>query len=278
MIQIQDLNFSYRKKTQLFNGLNLQSDTGRIYGLLGKNGAGKTTLLKLMAGLLHPRGGEIRMNGYNSSRRHPGHLATYYMMPEEFMAPAISVNTFLKINAPFYPNFDRKQFFDYLEQFELRNRGKISRFSYGQKKKFFLSFGLAANTPVFIADEPTNGLDIPSKSIFRRIVASALTDERLFIISTHQVRDIEGLPDTLAVIEDGKIIFNETVDEISRKLVFTVLDEDELERSDVLYSESALGGSECIVENTDERFTKPNTELLFNALISKESKVAALFS
>mgnify|MGYP005845431163 CR=1 FL=1 len=278
MIQIQDLNFSYRKKTTLFDGLNLEPETGRIYGLLGKNGAGKTTLLKLVAGLLHPKSGQIRVNGINTNRRHPAHLAAYYMMPEEFMAPAVSVKTFLKINAPFYPDFSREQFFDYLKQFDLQAKGKISRLSYGQKKKFFLSFGLATNAPIFIADEPTNGLDIPSKSIFRKIVASALTDERLFIISTHQVRDIEGLPDTLSVIDDGKIIFNETIDDISRKLLFTVLDEDELERSDVLYSESALGGSECIVKNTDDRFTKPNTELLFNALISKESKVAALFS
>ena len=277
MIQIKDLDFYYRTNDILFNGLNLQLETGKIYGLLGKNGAGKTSLLKLIAGLLHAKKGEIRVNGINASKRHPAHLASFYMVPEEFILPPVSEKTFLKINAPFYPNFNAKQFYGYLNDFELKPKGKLTGLSYGQKKKFLLSFGLATNAPVLITDEPTNGLDIPSKSKFRSMMASALTENRLFIISTHQVRDIEGLPDNLTIIDSGKIIFNELVDTISEKLTFTSIDETELKDNDVLYSEPALGGMACVLKNTDGTYTKPNTELLFNSLIQKNSKTVSFF-
>lgn len=279
MIELQNLSFSYNKNRTLFSDLSFRAEYGKIYGLLGKNGAGKTTLLKLTAGLLHPKKGHALINGYLSSNRHPGHLVSYYLMPEEFESPALSVAAYLRINSPFYPDFDHSQFKEYMQAFDMAPEGKINRFSYGQKKKFFLAFGLATNTPLFIADEPTNGLDIPSKSIFRKIIASALNEYRVFIISTHQVRDIEGLPDNISVIDKGRMIFNESLDTVSEKLLFVSGADDDMHNSeDLIYKEQSVGGSDCILKNTDGRFSKPNIELLFNALMQDDDTLQNLFN
>ena len=206
MIQINNLEFSYKKNKILFDKLNLEMQAGKIYGLLGKNGAGKTTLLKQIAGLLYPGAGDILINNINSGKRAAEYLSNYYFIPEEFDIPSLTISQYLKIYSPFYPKFNKIQFWDYLKQFDFEEINKLNKLSYGQKKKFILSFGLATNTAILITDEPTNGLDIPSKSKFRKIIAGAVSEERLFIISTHQVRDIEGLIDSVVILENGKII------------------------------------------------------------------------
>lgn len=276
MIRINNLEFGYKKKVKLFSELNLEMKKGKIYGLLGKNGAGKTTLLKQIAGLLYPNTGENLIDGIDSRKRHPSYLAKYYFVPEEFSMPPVKIERFLQIYSPFYPNFDTVLFYNYLKEFDLNTNNKLTKLSYGQKKKFLLSFGLAAQTPIFITDEPTNGLDIPSKTKFRKIMASALTKDRLFIISTHQVRDIEGLIDGIVVIDNGTITFNEALNTVSEKLIFKNINEDE-QRDDILYSEAVLGGYKAILKNAGEKYTQPDMELLFNSIITQDSKVTELF-
>src|SRR6186713_469867 len=189
MISIQNLSFSYRKNKPLFEGLNLQLEAGHIYGLLGKNGAGKSSLLKQMAGLLFPQAGACKVMGYEARYRQPGFLSNLFMVPEEFYLPQVSIKSYLKTYAPFYPDFDNKAFNTYLTEFQIPLDQRLTEMSYGQKKKVLISFALAANTKVLIMDEPTNGLDIPSKSQFRKVIAAAVSDEKCIVISTHQVRD-----------------------------------------------------------------------------------------
>ncbi len=276
MIEISNLNFGYKKKETLFSELNLELKEGRIYGLLGKNGSGKTTLLKQMSGILHPQSGKITLNGEVPQKRLPKTLASYYLIPEEFETPGITVKTFLKITAPFYPNFNEANFYDYLKEFDIDTEQKLSKMSYGQKKKVLISFGMASDTPVLFSDEPTNGLDIPSKSIFRRLMASALSENKLFIISTHQVKDIEGIIDTLVVLDEGKIIFNQGLDVISDKLCFKTLKN--IDNENVLYAEKGLTGYAAIVKNTGEEASHINMELLFNSIIAKDSKITNFFN
>ena len=273
MIQIENLGFSYKKNSKLFSGLNLEINKGKIYGLLGKNGAGKTTLLKLIAGLLYPKAGNCIINELDSTKRAFGYLVNYYFIPEEFNLPDLSIESFAKIYSPFYPNFNENQFHNYINEFQLPATTKLCEMSYGQKKKFLISFGIAANTPILIFDEPTNGLDIPSKSIFRKITASALNDSRVFIISTHQVRDIEGLIDTIVVLDNGNIAFNQNLDTISEKLIFKNINENE-KFDDILYSEEVFGGFKAILKNTNpDNYSRPDIELLFNSIISERSEV-----
>lgn len=273
MIEIKDLTFGYFRKKILFEDLNLALNPGHIYGLLGKNGAGKSTLIKNITGLAFPKKGSCRINGVETSLRLPETLSRIFLVPEEIYLPAVSVMVFVKNTAVFYANFDYSQFHNYLSEFDLDKETVISSLSFGQQKKVMIAFALAANTDVLIMDEPTNGLDIPSKAQFRKIIAGSLSVDRCIIISTHQVRDLDNLIDTLIVIHDRKIVLNSTVDEIAAKLLFTTLSS--LDSQYVIYFETSVSGYNVIVPNESERSTKVNLELLFNALTSNNPETVS---
>ena len=276
MIEINELAFSYKKKKPLFNHLNLQLSSGRIHGLLGKNGAGKTTLLKLISGLLFPNNGNIKTLGYDPSKRKPGMLQDIYFLFEEFTLPDFSIQKFREIYAGFYPNFDEKQFNAYLNEFEIHYNEKLNSLSYGQKKKILISFGLATNTKLLIMDEPTNGLDIPSKSQFRKIMAGAIDDNKCVIISTHQVRDLDNLIDSITILDQQDIILSEAIENITAKLCFKALSQNEIEEY-ILYSESSLKGNWAVVENLHNEESKLDIEMLFNATFANKTKMHNLF-
>ena len=266
MIELKNIQFSYKRNKTLFNDLNLSLMPGFIYGLLGKNGAGKSTLLKQMAGLIHPDKGEVNIFGFRSTERNPKALQDIFIIPEEFTLPPVSINRYVQINAVFYPKFSNEQFDYYLKEFELEKDGKLSALSYGQKKKFLISFGLAVNARLLIFDEPNNGLDIPSKSQFRKLTAAALNEDKIFVISTHQVRDLENLIDTVVVIENGKILFNENIGAISEKLSFEQ-NLNGVPENDILYMEEISGKKTGVVKNRTGRETRVDLELLFNGIV-----------
>ena len=243
MIGIEHLSFGYRPREALFEDLSLTLTPGTVYGLLGMNGAGKTTLLKLMTGLLYPTAGSLRSLGYDPAERAPGLLAEIFMLPEELNMPRMTAHEFLAARAPFYPRFDLAAFERYVTEFDLPRASRLTEFSYGQKKKFLLSFGLACRSALLIMDEPTNGLDIPSKGLFRRLIAEAVTDDRLFIISTHQVRDVESLIDPIVIVHEGRVLFNHSIDEISTHLRMThTPTRPASDARGLLHTEAAIGG------------------------------------
>ena len=267
MIDITNLNFGYSKKKLLFENLNLKLKGGHIYGLLGKNGAGKSTLLKNITGLAFPLSGICKVNGIESSKRLPSTLQELYLVPEEIYVPAIAIGEYVKLTAPFYPQFNQEQFGNYLQQFDVPADSNLDQLSLGQQKKAVLSFALATNTDLLIMDEPTNGLDIPSKSQFRRVVASAYDESRCIIISTHQVRDLDNLIDTLVVVHENKVILNKSIHEIGKKLAF----KNPVNISEALYFENGIQGANGISLNTGQEDSRVDIELLFNAVIHKPS-------
>lgn len=277
MIELNQLGFGYKRGKPIFQHLTLRLAPGFIYGLLGKNGAGKSTLLKLMSGLLFPTSGESNAFGLDTSERRPEMLENLYMIPEEFHLPEIPLSLYVKRTAVFYPKFDHLRFHTYLREFELSEDVKLSNLSYGQKKKFLISFGLATNCRLLILDEPTNGLDIPSKSQFRRIMASALDAERLMIISTHQVRDLENLIDTVVVLEKGQILFHQNIGEIASKISFEP-DLTGIPESEILYSEEIAGKRAGITRNLSGMEMRVDLEVLFNGVIQHPARLTALFS
>ena len=275
MIQIQNLSFNYGRE-KLFSQLDLTVKPGNICGLLGKNGAGKTTLLKLFCGLLFPQNGESRIMGQRPADRSPLLLQEIVLLPEEFYLPPVTAKQYEWLYAPFYPRFDATLLARYMEEFELSPTKKLSKYSYGQKKKFLIAFGLATNCNLLLLDEPTNGLDIPSKRLFRRAVASALTEDRLFFISTHQARDLENLIDPVIILDEGRIIFNHSLAEISSHLsVFRLPEVPDPEA--VLYMEEQMDGYLVVTENPEGEESKVELELLFNTVIQSREKVSELF-
>lgn len=277
MIELKNLNFAYKNKPLLFNHLDMRISDGNIYGLLGKNGAGKTTLLKILCGLLFPQEGHCSVYGYNPRKRAPEMLKEIYFIPEEFYTPPLKISEYVLLYAPFYPGFDHDAFKGHIATFELPDNERLTSLSYGQKKKFLIAFGLATDSRLLILDEPTNGLDIPSKSQFRKLLAAAVDGNRTVIISTHQVRDIGNLIDPIVILDEGKIIFNQTVDAISRKLSVT-LEKSAPNEKEVLYSEKTLGGYVVINENCGETDSNLDMELLFNAVINNQQRLGEIFA
>lgn len=268
MIKIQHLTFQYKKQDALFTDLFFQQGTGSIVGLLGKNGAGKSTLLKLISGLLKPQTGELVIKGFRPFDRLPDFLSDIYMVSEEFSFPSISIAVYLKATAPLYPKFDYEKMNRILQEFELDPRKNLNGLSHGQRKKFLIAFALSTNCSLLILDEPTNGLDIPSKSLFRKILVSSVSEEQLVLISTHQVKDIETVIDTIVVLDEGNIVYNESVFTISQQLQFkTVSSLSDVEKP--LYKEKCLGGYRIIMEANQLEETEIDIELLFNAIINK---------
>lgn len=269
MINIQNLSFHYKKKSPLFQDFSLEVENGRIVGLLGKNGAGKSTLLNLIAGLSQPKQGKVEVNGFIPFDRNPNYLADIYMVPEEFSFPPISISTYVKAFSPLYPQFDQKKLDGILAEFELQHTSNLNKLSHGQRKKFLIAFALSTNCRMLVFDEPTNGLDIPSKSQFRKILVSSVTDDQLVLISTHQVKDIDTIIDKVLVIDNGTIIYQEYMDEITQKLYFDTVTT--LAGVDnVKYHEQCPLGYKIIVPVTNNNESSIDLELLFNAIINEK--------
>ena len=208
MINIQNIKFAYSKEVVL-DGFSLQFDKGGIYGLLGKNGTGKSTLLYLMMGLLRPQKGSITIDGTSATLRRPEVLSEMFLVPEEYDLPAISLSAYVKAIKPFYPRFSEDLLKQCLANFEMGTDINLGQLSMGQKKKVYMSIALASNTRYLLMDEPTNGLDILSKSQFRKVVIEGMSEDKTIIISTHQVHDVELLLDHVCIIERNKVLLNE---------------------------------------------------------------------
>lgn len=265
MIDISQITYSYgRRKAPVFADFSLSLAPGHVYGLLGKNGTGKSTLLYLMCGLLRAQSGSIQFEGIDVRKRLPEVLREVFLVSEEFDLPNVSLERYVHMNAPFYPRFDERILRDCLEMFGLSADISLASLSMGQKKKVFMSFALAANTRLLLMDEPTNGLDIPSKNIFRKVVARCLTDERTLVISTHQVRDIDMLLDHVVMLEGSRLLLNRSTADICRALRF---EERPIGAStaDALFVQPSIQGNAVIVPNGAPDIETPlNLELLFN--------------
>ncbi|HPX79494.1 MAG TPA: ATP-binding cassette domain-containing protein [Bacteroidales bacterium] len=265
MIQINNLTFSYSKNNVL-RDLSLSLTKGNVYGLLGQNGVGKTTLLKLLAGLQKSTKEACLVNGFHPYARQPEFLQDVFYLPEEPENPLGTVNQFVRNNGPFYRGFDYEQFCTIMERFEVDPRKKFRDLSAGQQKKAHVSYALALNTKILLLDEPSNGMDITSKSVFRSTVAGHISEEQLVIISTHQVRDLENLIDPVIILDQKQVLLHASIEEITQKLCFITASQ---EPEGVLYSEQTPLGYSLVKANTTGADTKVNLETLFNAALKQ---------
>ncbi|NBC83252.1 MAG: ATP-binding cassette domain-containing protein [Bacteroidetes bacterium] len=274
MINIDHLNFGYTQHAKLLQDFSLDIPQGHIPGLLGKNGAGKTTLLRLMCGLLFPHSGSCRIDENEASDRSAKFLEQIFMIPEEYYLPPINIQQYIKAHSPFYPNFDMEMVHNILREFGLDEKRKLHTLSYGQRKKFVVAFGLATNARFLFLDEPTNGLDIPSKSQFRKVIANFFTDDRTIVISTHQVKDIESLVDHIVVLDEGRLLFNQSMMDISAKLALTKSPEGS---EKVFYDEDIVGGKIYLTENKTGKDSNIELEVLFNGIMTNPQEINSLF-
>ena len=274
MITLKELSFSYSRKKEVLDRINLEVGSGHICGLLGKNGEGKTTLLNLLSGQIFPDQGSCLVLEEIPSERNARFLQQIFLLPQEISMPEVTAIEYIKMYAPFYPTFRDDICKACVESFEINLSDRLSKMSQGQRKKVAITLALAAHTPLLLMDEPTNGLDIPSKATFRRLVASLIDDNQTVIISTHQVRDLESLIDTVLILDQRQILLNKTLNEIGEKLYFGPL----LPEEKALYSEPTPQGTIGVTARDGKEETAVSLELLFNAAITYPKEIQRIMN
>ncbi len=273
MIKIQNLAFSYGKNEVLKN-ISMDLEPGRIYGLLGENGVGKTTLLTLLCGLKKTQEGTISADGHDPYKREPVLLQDQYYLPDEVAPVNDKAISWAKASGKFWPEFSMKKFEAILQEFEVDPQQKMNAMSAGQLKKTYIAFALACHTRYLYLDEPTNGLDIPSKSQFRSALMKYTREDSTIVISTHQVRDLENIIDPIIILDRRDVLLNATIEQIADKLYF---DYGTTLHPDALYSEQLPGGFIQVLPNTDKADSKVNIEALFNTVHKHKELVKNLF-
>lgn len=277
MLQVENISFNYRRgKKEVLHDFSLSLEEGRVYGLLGKNGAGKSTLLYLMSGLLTPKHGKVMYHDVDVRRRLPVTLQDMFLVPEEFELPPVSLVSYIELNSQFYPRFSKEDMVKYLHYFEMDMDANLGALSMGQKKKVFMSFALATNTSLLLMDEPTNGLDIPGKSQFRKFIASGMSDNKTIVISTHQVRDIDKVLDHVLIMDNSHVLLDQSTASICSKLLFVESDDRELAKT-ALYTLPSVQGHFLMLPNEADEESEINLELLFGATLAAPQKIAGMF-
>lgn len=274
MINVSNLGFSYGQ-FRVLNNISLKLEEGHIYGLLGENGVGKTTLLSLLCGLKKNQTGTIDIDGHNPYDREPSFLANIYYLTDDPSAINMSAMKYAENYGRFWNNFDMAKFKELLDVFEVNPDQKMDKMSCGQLKKTHISFALATNTKHLLMDEPTNGLDIPSKALFRKAITKYTSEDSCIVISTHQARDLENIIDPIIILDKQDVLLNASIESISEKLYF-YYGNDLLDNP--LYKEIIPGGNIQVIPNTTGEDSKVNIEALFNTVSAHKDYIKSIFS
>ena len=272
MINIHNLAFSYGKNEVLKN-ISMALEPGRIYGLLGENGVGKTTLLTLLCGLKKTQEGTISADGRDPYKREPALLQDQYYLPDEVAPVNDKAYSWAKASGRFWPDFSLEKFETILRELEVDPQQKMNAMSAGQLKKTYITFALACGTRYLYLDEPTNGLDIPSKAQFRSALMKYTREDSTIVISTHQVRDLENIIDPIIILDRRDVLLNATVERIAEKLFF---DYGTTLHPEALYSEQLPGGFIQVLVNATGEESKVNIEAFFNAVHKNKELVKNL--
>ena len=274
MIKVQNLSFSYGA-TPVLKNISLEVNSGNIYGLLGENGVGKTTLLTLLCGLQKPQQGSIEVGGRNPYKRQPSLLSEQFYLADEVAPVHAKAEDFAAETGAMWPRYDHRKFLEILQGFEVDPLQKMDAMSAGQLKKTWIAFALACNALYYYMDEPTNGLDIPSKAQFRKAVTKYTSEDSAIIISTHQVRDLENIIDPIIILDRQDVLVNASMEEIASKLYFDYGMEI---KPGALYMEQVPGGCIQVLPNTTGEDSKVNLEALFNTVHAHKDIVKSLFA
>lgn len=274
MVTIKDLGFSYGKNIVLKN-IDMKLEEGRIYGLLGENGVGKTTLLTLLCGLKKPMEGEISIDGRDPYDRNPGLLADMYYLSDEVAEVNLKAIDYARSYGKLWSRFDFSKFIELMGIFENDTNQKMNKMSYGQLKKTHICFALACSTKYLLMDEPTNGLDIPSKAQFRKAITRYTREDSTILISTHQVRDLENIIDPIIILDRQDVLLNATMEEIVAKLYFDYTNE---KKDNALYRELIPGGNIQVYINENGEDSKVNIEALFNTVHMHKETIKNTFN
>ena len=274
---LDQLAFAYGRQP-LFSHFCAQLNAPGIYGLFGRNGSGKSTLLKLLCGLLTPSAGRVEVLGHVPRKRAAEFLEQIYILPEEFHLPNLTPIALRDTHAAFYPRFDAAHFDTYLQELEVPQEQAFGAMSLGQKKKATIAFALATHTPVLLMDEPTNGLDIVSRSQFRKLMALPEHTTRTVLISTHQAHDLESILSHIWFIDGGKLVLSSSMQALAENLRMGIAPSAHDLPEQVLYQEAIGQQIAWVAARAHHHDISPvQLELLYEALsLNKDAVLGAL--
>lgn len=214
MLQITDVIKKYKGFT--LGPVRLDLEPGYVLGLIGPNGAGKTTLIKLILGLVRPDSGGIRVFGLDACREGKEvRRRIGFVHDENHIFDDLNIGQIRRIAAPLYPGWDSGRYESLIDRFGLPEGKKIRNFSKGMKTKFALALALAHGAELVLLDEPTSGLDPVVRSEILGLISETLESGNVSVVySTHITSDLDKIADYVTFLDDGKIVFSESRNDI----------------------------------------------------------------
>lgn len=215
ILKIDNLSKDFGGKAVL-RDLSLTVDKGSVYGLLGRNGEGKTTLIRILLGIIPADSGTILFQNRAVRYSDSGYKRTIGYIPEDpFFYDWMTVGGLLDFNSRFYSRWSRDKADGYVRSFSLDRRQKIRALSRGQKLKLELVAALAAEPELLVLDDPTSGLDVPTRQDFLRDVIRELAAAGTTVLfATHLVHELERIVERLGILHGGRLIVEDSFEKI----------------------------------------------------------------
>ena len=214
MIEIQNLSKSFEDVLAV-NNVSANISKGCVFGLLGTNGAGKSTLLRMMAGILKPDSGRIRLEGEEIFENAAAKSKISYIGDEQYFFPNSTPAQLEEFYAHIYSGFDRQEFRRLLELFQLNPKRKVNSFSKGMKIQLSLFLGLASGTPYLLCDETFDGLDPVARQAVKSLLASAMAERGLSsVIASHSLRELEDICDHIGLLHQGGLLLSRDLEDM----------------------------------------------------------------
>ncbi len=220
LLELRGVTKSYVTGYPVLDNMSLTLDRGRIVGLLGPNGSGKTTMIKLISGLLVPDSGEVLVNG-----KKPGvesKRVVSYLPERPYFSDAMTVNSIIGFFADFYADFDKNRAVEMLRRLNINPKARMKTLSKGTKEKVQLIMVMSRRAELYILDEPIGGVDPASRDYILDTIVTNYCESSTVLLSTHLIYDIERVLDDVLFIANGRIIVQDTADNIRENMGMSV--------------------------------------------------------
>lgn len=214
ILEYKSVNKNFDEK-QVLKNINLQIESNKIVGLLGKNGSGKSTLFKLANDLLTVSSGEVLIDGKPVSVE--SKKVVSYLPERPYLEPSLTPSDAIKLFETFYEDFDSQKAEKLLNDLDLDKNLKLSKMSKGMKEKVQLVLVMSRKAKLYILDEPLGGVDPASRDYILQTILKNFDENATLLISTHMIADIEKILDEVIFIDGGEIILQENADELRTK-------------------------------------------------------------
>lgn len=214
MIELKGVKKQFEDFTAL-DGVDLTVGSGAAFGLLGSNGAGKSTVLRLLSGIYEADGGTVRIDGENVFDNAEVKRRVFFINDETVQFGGMSLAEMKKYYSGFYPNFSAELFDKLNDTIKLPEKKKMDKFSKGMKRQAVVMTGLACRTDYLFLDEAFDGLDPTMRNIVKRMLVDAMLDRKLTaVISSHNLKEINEICDSAALMHKGKVLFCRDLDSL----------------------------------------------------------------